>query len=193
MIDKITDVLKLIDSPLRLVAVVVLALISGIGFLGYHLRDDIGAALRDHPVLKSQSEIVGAAKALLRDTTAVAIVVHEIHIGQNERITRLALAKDGSQSSELSGYTVSLFNDGRNARNKATIAMLRGEAYCAPFKSSSKAGRYMNYHRVKYMCRAPIGPVGQMHGYVAVGFVSQPSDLGSAKARILIAVREMCR
>lgn len=191
--DKLIEVLRIIDSPFKLAAVVIIALLGGVGYLGYYLRDDIGAAFRDHPVLKSQKEIVGAAKALLRDTTAVAIVVHEIHIGQNERITRLALAKDGSQSSELNGYTVSLFNDGRNARNKATIAMLRGEAYCAPFKSSSKAGRYMNYHRVKYMCRAPIGPVGQMHGYVAVGFIGEPSDLGSAKARILIAVREMCR
>jgi hypothetical protein len=191
--DKLIEVLRIIDSPFKLAAVVVLALLGGIGYLGYHLRDDIGAALREHPVLRSQNEIVGAAKALLRDTTAVAIVVHEIHIARNERITRLALAKDGSQSGELSGYTVSLFNDGRNARNKATIAMLRGEAYCAPFRSSSKAGRYMSYHRVKYMCRAPIGPVGQMHGYAAVGFPEEPSDLASAKARILIATREMCR
>ena len=58
--DKIIEALRIIDSPFKLAAVVVLALLDPkkpdhcvpvlfqceIGYLGYHLRDDIGAAIR---------------------------------------------------------------------------------------------------------------------------------------------------
>jgi len=71
--------------------------------------------------------------------------------------------------------------------------MLRGEIYCAPFKSSSKAGKYMDSKKVTYMCRGGIGPVGKLHGYAAVGFSKKPEDLASIKSRIIIAVKEMCR
>lgn len=192
--DKLIDILKWIgDKPFRLVTVIILGLAFGSAFLGWELREDLRHALRGHPVLKDQKDIEAAADALLRDSEAVALIMHEMDVGANTRITRLALSKNNGKFKPLHGYTTALFNSGQNRRNDAMITMLRGEVFCAPFKSSSKAGKFMDANGVKFMCRAGIGPVGMLHGYVAVGFSSKPEDLASAKARILIAVREMCR
>jgi hypothetical protein len=192
--DKLIDILKWIgDKPFRLVTVIILGLAFGSAFLGWELRGDIRNALRGHPVLKDQKDIEAAAEAFLRDSEAAAIVVHEMDVAANKRITRLALSKNNGRFKPLHGYTTALFNSGQNKRNEATITMLRGEVFCAPFKSSSKAGKFFDGNGVTYACRAGIGPVGMLHGYAAVGFAEKPADLATAKARILIAVQEMCR
>jgi len=193
MIDKAISLLKLVDSPFKLFAVVLIGFLGFGGYMAWELREDLKHALKDHPVLKDQKDIEQSASDLLRDTEALAIIVHEMNIQENSRVTRLALSKDGSKYRPLQGYTVSLFNNGQNKRNKATIAILRGEIYCAPFKSSSKAGKYMDSKKVTYMCRGGIGPIGKLHGYAAVGFASKPKDIESTKARIVIALKEMCR
>ncbi len=192
--DKLIDALKWVgDSPFRLVALICLAVMAGGGFFVWEMREDFKHALRGHLVLRDQADIEAAAKPLLRDTEARAVIVHEMNVGANERVTRLALSKDNGRYRPLHGYTVSLFNNGSNNRNDAAIAMLRGEVYCKDFKSSSKAGKFMDRNGVKYLCRAGIGPIGKMHGYIAVGFKKKPEDMVSARARILIAVKEMCR
>ena len=191
--DKIFDLIKWIDNPFKLLAVLLVGVVAGLGFIVYQNQDIFLSHVQHNLMLKEKDVLVKESKALLRDTTAKSVVVHEIHVKQNERITHVAIASDGSRNPGLEGYTVSLFNNGSNNRNKATIAMISGEVYCADFKSSSKVGKWMDYHNVKYLCRAPIGPLGQLHGYIAIGFERKPDDLISAKSRALIAAKEMCK
>jgi len=192
--DKILDIIKWVDSGFKLLVVILLGVFIGSGWFLYQIREDILGMVKPHPELYEADKAAAIVTKLLKEVGAEGAVVHKIDVINNERNTFLAIQSSGLRYAPLENLTVSLFNSGKNKRNKATIGMLNGNIYCAPFKSSSKAGKWMDMIGVKYMCRGPIPPrKGHLHGYIAVGFKAEPEDLVSVKSRILIAGSDLVK
>jgi hypothetical protein len=135
---------------------------------------------------------VAASQAIIRDLRAETVIVHEINLSSNARITRVALSVDGRHA-PLEGKKGAFFS-GSPARNHAAVAMLNGEVLCETFEASSDVGDWIISKGVTYACRGSIPPEqGSMVGYLAVGFKSLPRDITAVKARINQATRELAK
>jgi hypothetical protein len=194
-LDKAIDVVKWVDSPFKLIVVVLLGIFGLAGYLVYQNQEKLINKVINHesmPVMVSDERIVGAAQALMRDLRAETIIVHEINLSSNARTTRVALGPDGRHA-PLEGKKGAFFS-GSPARNHAAISMLNGEVLCETFEASSDVGDWIVSKGVTYACRGSIPPEqGTMVGYLAVGFKGPPRDIVAVRARINQTTRELAR
>jgi len=195
ILDKAIDLIKWVDTPFKLLAVILLGLFGLSGWLVYENKDKIankvlvGEAM---PVMVTDEKIVAVSQALIRDLRAEAIVVHDINLSSNARTTRVALSAEGRYA-PLEGKKGAFFS-GSPARNHAAIAMLNGEVLCETFEASSDVGDWIISKGVTYACRGSIPPEqGSMVGYLSVGFKGPPRDVTAVKTRINQATHELAK
>lgn len=195
LLDKALDLIKWVDSPMKLFNVVVLSSLFFIGWVTWDSRHIIiHAVTTSHkmPTLEETDKIAPVAQKLMADTEATIVVVNSANLVINSRTTVLAMSRTGRESS-IEGTQSSLFNQAPQ-RNRAVIAMLAGEVICEPFEASSKVGEWGQRLGVTFMCRGSIPPeVGAFAGYVSVGFREQPRDLQAVKSIINQASSRMSR
>lgn len=194
-LDKAIDVIKWVDNPFKLVVVILLGIFGLAGYLVYQNQDKLINKVISHeamPIMVPDEKIVAASQALMRDLRAETVIVHEINLSNNARITRVALSVDGRHA-PLEGKKGAFFS-GSPARNHAAVSMLNGEVLCETFEPSSEAGDWIVTKGVTYACRGSIPPEqGSMVGYLAIGFKSPPRDITAVKARINQATRELAK
>ena len=192
-IDKVIDLIKWVDNPFKLLTVILLSTFAFTGYFAWDSRQVILHAIyanNEMPKVKDQEQIIPLAKALMKDTDAVTVVVNSTNLATNSRTTILALSKDGREES-LEGVNSSLFAASPE-RNRAVIGMLSGEVFCEDFVPSSKVGEWQVKHGAKYVCRGSIPPeMGKFAGYTAVGFAEMPRDLIAVKTRINFTTTQM--
>jgi len=193
MTDKILDLIKWVDNPFKLVSVILLSTIAFTGYFAWDSRQVILAAIKSNslmPQLKDHEQLFPLANALVKEVSAVGIVINKVNLATNSRTTVLAVA-NGERNHKLEGLTVSLFAASPE-RNADVVSMLNNEVACKPFESSSPVGEWAKLMGVTYMCRASIpNEIGKFAGYIAVGFKSEPRDLISVKTRMILAASEM--
>lgn len=194
-IDKALDLVKWIDTPFKLATVVLLGILSLVGAIIYNNQDKVIGSLTARetmPELLADERLSSLSRDLLRDLRAETIIVHQIDLAKNARVTRIAQSLDG-RFSPLEGQKGAFFS-GSPARNRAAIAMLNGEVLCEGFQASSDVGDWIVARGVVYACRGSIPPEpGHMAGYISVGFKGEPRDLIAVKSRINQTAREMAR
>jgi hypothetical protein len=194
-LDKAIDVIKWVDSPFKLVVVILLGFFGLAGFLVYQNQDKLINKVMNQetmPIMVPDDKIVTASQALMKDLRAETIIVHEVNLSSNARVTLVALGTEGRYP-PLEGKKGAFFS-GSPARNHAAIAMLNGEVLCETFEASSDVGDWIISKGVTYACRGSIPPEqGSMVGYLAVGFKSLPRDITAVKARINQATRELAK
>ena len=193
-IGRITDLIKWVDSPFKLLTVILLSFLAFAGYFAWDSRQVILQAIQnqDHmPQLVKQEDLVEPAKSLLKDVDGLVVLVHKANLATNSRTTVLAMNADGSREKKLEGTVTSLFNASSD-RNAAMVAMLNNEVLCEEFNPSSKVGEWGVKQGVKFMCRGSIPPdPGKFAGYIAVGFASKPEDISALKTRINLASTDM--
>jgi hypothetical protein len=194
-IDKVIDLIKWVDNPFKLLTVILLSTFAFTGYFAWDSRQVILHAIyssNEMPKVKDQDKLIPLAKALMKDTDAVTVVVNSTNLATNSRTTILALSKDGREES-LEGTNSSLFATSPE-RNKAVVSMLSGEVFCEDFVPSSKVGEWQIKHGAKYVCRGSIPPeMGKFAGYTAVGFAEAPKDLTAVKTRINFTNTQMAK
>jgi hypothetical protein len=193
-IGRITDLIKWVDSPFKLLTVILLSFLAFAGYFAWDSRQVILQAIQnqDHmPQLVKQDDLVDPAKSLLKDVDGLIVLVHKANLATNSRTTVLALNADGSREKKIEGTITSLFNASSD-RNAAMVAMLNNEVLCEEFNPSSKVGEWGSKQGVKFMCRGSIPPdPGKFAGYIAVGFKDKPEDISALKTRINLASTDM--
>jgi hypothetical protein len=193
-IGRITDLIKWVDSPFKLLTVILLSFLAFAGYFAWDSRQVILQAIQnqDHmPQLVKQDDLVEPAKNLLKDVDGLIVLVHKANLATNSRTTVLALNADGSREKKIEGTVTSLFNASSD-RNAAMVAMLNNEVLCEEFNPSSKVGEWGAKQGVKFMCRGSIPPdPGKFAGYIAVGFKNKPEDISALKTRINLASTDM--
>jgi len=191
---KIIGLIEWVDSPFKLLTVILLSFMAFAGYFAWDSRQVILQAIQnqDHmPQLVKQDDLVEPAKSLLKDVDGLIVLVHKANLATNSRTTVLAMNADGSREKKLEGTVTSLFNASAD-RNAAMVAMLNNEVLCEEFNPSSKVGEWGVKQGVKFMCRGSIPPdPGKFAGYIAVGFASKPEDISALKTRINLASTDM--
>ena len=191
---KIIGLIEWVDSPFKLLTVILLSFMAFAGYFAWDSRQVILQAIQnqDHmPQLVKQDDLVEPAKSLMKDVDGLVVLVHKANLTTNSRTTVLALNADGSREKKLEGTVTSLFNASAD-RNAAMVAMLNNEVLCEEFNPSSKVGEWGVKQGVKFMCRGSIPPdPGKFAGYIAVGFASKPEDISALKTRINLASTDM--
>ena len=184
--DKAFDLVKWVDSPFKLVTVIILGLSGLIGFVAYKQQDLIVSNLTSKDkmqILLADEKLSSLSRDLLRQAGAETVIVHQVDLPKNLRLTRIAQSLDG-RFAPLEGTKGSFFSSSPE-RNKASVSMLNGEILCEPFVATSSVGDWIVSRGVTYTCRGSIPPdVGHMVGYLAVGFKKEPRDLVSVKSLI---------
>ena len=193
-IGRVTDLIKWVDSPFKLLTVILLSFLAFAGYFAWDSRQVILQAIQnqDHmPQLVKQDDLIDPAQSLMKDVDAVVILVHKANLATNSRTTMLAINSDGSREKKMEGTVTSLFNASAD-RNAAMVAMLNNEVICEDFNPSSKVGEWGAKQGVKFMCRGSIPPdPGKFAGYVSIGFKEKPEDISALKTRINLAATDM--
>ena len=193
-IGRVFDLIKWVDSPFKLLTVVLLSFLAFAGYFAWDSRQVILQAIQnqDHmPQLAKQEDLIKPAQSLMKDLDGVVLLVHKANLTTNSRTTVLALNGDGTREKKIEGTVTSLFNASAD-RNAAMVAMLNNEVLCEEFNPSSKVGEWGVKAGVKFMCRGSIPPdPGKFAGYVAIGFKEKPEDIGALKTRINLASSDM--
>lgn len=193
-IGRVTDLIKWVDSPFKLITVILLSFLAFAGYFAWDSRQVILQAIQnqDHmPQLVKQDDLVEPAKSLLKDVDGLIVLVHKANLATNSRTTVLAMNADGSREKKVEGTVTSLFNASAD-RNAAMVAMLNNEVICEEFNPSSKVGEWGSKQGVKFMCRGSIPPdPGKFAGYIAIGFAAKPEDISALKTRINLAATDM--
>ena len=193
-IGRITDLIKWVDSPFKLLTVILLSFLAFAGYFAWDSRQVILQAIQnqDHmPQLVKQDDLVDPAKSLMKDVDGLVVLVHKANLTTNSRTTVLAINADGSREKKIEGTVTSLFNASAD-RNAAMVAMLNNEVLCEEFNPSSKVGEWGVKQGVKFMCRGSIPPdPGKFAGYLAIGFKEKPEDISALKTRINLASTDM--
>jgi hypothetical protein len=193
MLDKAIDLIKWVDSPFKLFEVILLASVFFFGYFAWDSRAVILEAITQSSKitnLKEVNHLIPVAASLQKDLEAVTVVVHKATLVVNTRTTLLSFGPKGRDNT-LDGLISSLFNKDPG-RNAAIIGMLNGEVICDKLEGTSKSSEWEIKQGATFICRGGIPPeVGDFDGYVAVGFKTEPSDLGMVKTRINLAAADM--
>jgi len=193
-VDKGIDLIKWIDSPFKLLEVIILATLFFVGYFAWDSRQVILQAItnQDSSQLKDHEQLIPIMNSLIRDTGATVGVVNKANLVINSRTTILAIGPNGREK-EVEGVVTSLFNSSPE-RNRAMVAMLNGEVLCEKIDPSSKIGEWNTKQGVEYICRGSIPPdIGQFAGYVGLGFKKEVADEYAIKTRINLAASEMAK
>jgi hypothetical protein len=194
-IDKAIDLIKWVDTPFKLLEVVILFTLFGLGYFAWDSRQVILNTITSHdklPQLKEREIMVPIAEAMQKDLESTTVVVHKVNLVTNSRTTMFALNEKGIDRS-LDGLVSSLFG-GDPARNNAVIQMLAGEVACDKLVVTGKSSEWESKQGITFVCRGSIPPpVGEFAGYLAVGFKKEPQDLTAVKTRINLASTELAK
>jgi hypothetical protein len=194
-VDKAIDLIKWVDTPFKLLEVVILFTLFGLGYFAWDSRQVILNTITSHdklPQLKEREIMVPIAEVMQKDLESTTVVVHKVNLVTNSRTTMFALNEKGIDRS-LDGLVSSLFG-GDPARNNAVIQMLAGEVACDKLVVTGKSSEWESKQGVTFVCRGSIPPpVGEFAGYLAIGFKKEPQDLTAVKTRINLASTELAK
>jgi hypothetical protein len=194
-VDKAIDLIKWVDTPFKLLEVVILFTLFGLGYFAWDSRQVILNTITSHdklPQLKEREIMVPIAEAMQKDLESTTVVVHKVNLVTNSRTTMFALNEKGIDRS-LDGMVSSLFG-ADPSRNSSVIQMLAGEVACNPLVVSGRSSEWESKQGATFICRGSIPPpVGEFAGYIAVGFKKEPQDLTAVKTRINLASTELAK
>lgn len=195
MVDKAIDLIKWVDSPFKLLEVVILVTLFGLGYFAWDSRQVILNAIVSHeklPQLKERDTMIPIAESLQKDLEATTVVVHKVNLVTNSRTTMFALSEKGVDRF-LDGMVSSLFSSDAT-RNGSIIQMLAGEVSCDKLIVSGKTSDWESKQGSTFVCRGSIPPpVGEFAGYVSVTWKKEPQDLTAIKTRINLASTELAK
>jgi hypothetical protein len=195
MVAQAIDLIKWVDNPFKLLTVILLALVFGLGAFAWDSRVILLNAItnvKHEAQMKEVKVLEHVAQVLQKDLEAQTVVVHKVMLVVNGRTTLLAYNAKGRDNS-LDGFNSTLFGKDPQ-RNAAVVAMMNGEVHCDKLEVSGKTSDWEAKNGVKYICRGSIPPeMGAFEGYISVGFTEEPSDLGAVKTRINLAATEMAK
>ena len=195
MVAQAIELIKWVDSPFKLVAVIMLTLVLGTAALVWDSRVVLLNAItnaKHEAQMKEPKVLEQIAHTLQKDLEAQTVVVHKVVLVVNGRTTLLAFNAKGRDNS-LDGFNSTLFSKDPQ-RNASIVAMMNGEVHCDKLEVSGKTSDWESKNGTKYICRGSIPPeMGAFEGYISVGFTEEPSDLGAVKTRINLAATEMAK
>ena len=192
MTDRLTTLANFIDRPWKAVALVVLFIVGGIGWVAYERRD----AIIEHWLTPSEpylrtTLVPKALDTLVVETTADLVQVWEINLISNVQTFFAARRADGERPVVPSPRRLPIITTASDART--LIALLDGSPVCVDIdsKSTPLVERFAN-QGMKRGCAVPIPPNSEAFvGVVYIAWVTPPDERSEGVA--VAAARDIAR
>lgn len=187
--DTLSKVLAYVDSPFKLFALILMAVLAFVGWMVYDHRELIVGTYQEHQKLPQIAEgrVDDAASHLFKHTNAQVVAIFKVNPITNSRVLFRAYTKEGRDKT-MEGLDVGLFGPNA-ANNKDVVAMMANEIPCGEYKTAqSEVGLWYIEKGMTYGCRVSVPPEqDRFIGQITVGWASQPEDMEKTKAMLMIA------
>jgi hypothetical protein len=186
--DGVMAVLGYIDSPFKLIVVLLLGVLGFIGYFIYtHQGVMIGAYMQSRELPKlDDSRFDDAAAMLFKETGAEVVSIFTVDPILNKRVLVRAYTKTGGRQKSLEGVDVKLFSN-IASNNADVVKLMAGEIPCGPYtRPQSVAGLFYLSAGVQFTCRVSSPSAKeQFVGQITAGWVGEP-DLEHARSVLMI-------
>ena len=187
--DTLSKVLAYVDSPFKLFALILMAVLAFVGWMVYDHRELIVGTYQEHQKLPQIAEgrVDDAASHLFKHTNAQVVAIFKVNPITNSRVLFRAYTKEGRDKT-MEGLDVGLFSHSAS-NNKDVVAMMASEIPCGEYKTAqSEVGLWYIEKGMTYGCRVSVPPEqDRFIGQITVGWASQPEDMEKTKAMLMIA------
>lgn len=190
------SVLTYIDSPFKLIVVILLAVL---GFSGYFIHKNFDlffSVWQKHQELPKMNEerFDQVAADTMRELKAEVLVIFTVDPILNRRVAIRAYQKDGGRAENIEGIDVGLFTSNLS-NNQDAIDLIAGNIPCGLYKRpQSEIGLWYLSKKVMYTCRVSVPPeINQFIGQITVGWTAIPPDLNYVRDILNVASRAVAR
>jgi len=193
--DTLSKVLAYVDSPFKLFAVILMAVIAFAGYIIYDHKELIVGTYKESQRLPSIAEdrVDDVAVHLFKTTDATVVTIFKVNPLFGSRIQYRAYTKNGRDKTN-DGLDVGLFTSNQ-ANNHDVIALMAGNIPCGEYKSAqSEIGLWYIEKGMIFGCRISVPPdPSRFVGQITVGWDKPPADLEQTKAMLFIAATMLSR
>lgn len=187
--DTLSKVLAYVDSPFKLIAILVMGVVAFVGYFVYSNQEFLIGAYRENQKLPSINEerVEDAAGMLFKQTPATVVAVFKVNPLFGSRVLHRAYTREGRDKS-VEGIDVGLFTSNA-ANNHDVIKLMANETPCGEYlKPQSEVGLWYTAQGVAFTCRTSVPPeLSRFVGQITVGFKSEPEDLNGTVSMMEIA------
>jgi len=189
------SVLTYIDSPFKLLVVVLLGMLGSISYFAYQNQGlflSVYMKSQELPKL-NDTQFDDAAQLIFRQTGAEIVTIFSVNPMLNRRILLRAYQKDGSREKRLEGMDVGLFTTNQ-ANNSDVVKLMSSEVPCGDYtRPQSEAGLWYIQQGVSYTCRVSVPPdIHQFIGQITAGWKEKP-DVHYATDILTIAANKLIK
>jgi len=191
----VMSVLTYIDSPFKLLVVVLLGMLGSISYFAYQNQGlflSVYMKSQELPKL-NDTQFDDAAQLIFRQTGAEIVTIFSVNPMLNRRILLRAFQKDGSREKRLEGMDVGLFTTNQ-ANNSDVVKLMSSEVPCGDYtRPQSEAGLWYIQQGVSYTCRVSVPPdIHQFIGQITAGWKEKP-DVHYATDILTIAANKLIK
>jgi len=140
--DYLDKILTYVDSPFKLVALVIMAVLAFMGFLIYKNLDLIVGTYKEQQRLPTLAEnrLDDAVTHLFKNTQAEVVAIFKVDPILGSRVMYRAYTREGRDKTK-EGIDVGLFT-ANAANNRDVVALMAGEVPCVEYLAAqSESGR----------------------------------------------------
>ena len=193
--DTLSKVLAYVDSPFKLFALVLMAVLAFSGYFVYENKDILIGAYKESRRTPDINEdrAEDAATMLFRQTGAQFVAIYKVNQMFGTRVLFRAFTKEGREKS-VEGIDVGLFSQ-NPANNADLIKLMENETPCSEYKEpQSEIGLWYVSQGVTFTCRTSVPPDSfRFFGQVTVGWKDRPENVEQTKTMLGIAASMLTR
>jgi hypothetical protein len=187
--DYLDKILTYVDSPFKLVALVIMAVLAFMGFLIYKNLDLIVGTYKEQQRLPTLAEnrLDDAVTHLFKNTQAEVVAIFKVDPILGSRVLYRAYTREGRDKTK-EGIDVGLFT-ANAANNRDVVALMAGEVPCVEYLAAqSEVGLWYIEKGMRYGCRISVPPEpGKFIGQITVGWKETPGEIERMKSMLAIA------
>jgi len=193
--DTLSKVLAYVDSPFKLFALILMAVLAFGGWVVYDNKDLIVGTYKEHQKLPDivEDRVEDAVAHLFKTTGATTVAVFKVNPLLGTRVQYRAYTKEGRDKTN-DGLDVGLFT-ANQANNQDVVNLMAGTTPCGEYKAAqSEIGLWYIEKGMRFGCRISVPPEpSRFVGQITVGWATPPADLDQTKAMLNIAATMLSR
>jgi len=193
--DTLSKVLAYVDSPFKLFALILMAVLAFGGYFLWSHQDLIVGTYKEHQKLPDivEDRVEDAVAHLFKTTSATTVAVFKVNPLLGTRVQYRAYTKEGRDKTN-DGLDVGLFT-ANQANNQDVVNLMAGNIPCGEYKAAqSEIGLWYIEKGMRFGCRISIPPEpSRFVGQITVGWASPPADLDQTRAMLNIAATMLSR
>jgi hypothetical protein len=193
--DTLSKVLAYVDSPFKLFAMIMMAVLAFGGWMLYDNKDLIVGTYKEHQKLPDivEDRVEDAVAHLFKTTGATTVAVFKVNPLLGTRVQYRAYTKEGRDKTN-DGLDVGLFTTNQ-ANNQDVVNLMAGNVPCGEYKAAqSEIGLWYIEKGMRFGCRISIPPEpSRFIGQITVGWATPPADLDQTRAMLNIAATMLSR